>query len=291
MDQCTVMEDIRTFVYFDVEATGLKSSGRPRVCEISLLAVGTSDILDLHKSLLNCISDRTDEDTIIQVETCSPRIMNKLTLCVYPMATIVPLVSSMTGLDNYNLTGQSKFDKNIGNLLDIFLSRLPSPVCLVAHNGSQYDFPLLRAEMEKAGTNLGSQILCVDSYLGMKSIMMNRHQISSELKAVTELANAGEFDTDMMEGTCTTLKTGFLSETLKNWATVAKQKNESTPTRSISLLYEKQRKKKLQEINHAEKSMCRRKLDFSDFKMPTSFSLINLHKHFFGCPPKESHGA
>ena len=101
--------------------------------------------------------------------------MNKLTLCVYPMATIVPLVSSMTGLDNYNLTGQSKFDKNIGNLLDIFLSRLPSPVCLVAHNGSQYDFPLLRAEMEKAGTNLGSQILCVDSYLGMKSIMMNRH--------------------------------------------------------------------------------------------------------------------
>ena len=122
--------------------------------------------------------------------------------------------------------------------------------------------------MEKAGTNLQSQILCVDSYLGMKSIMMNRHQISSELKAVTELANAGEFDTDMMEGTCTTLKTGFLSETLKNWATVAKQKNDSTPTRSISLLYEKQR--------NAEKSMCRKKLNFSDFKMPTSFSLINV---------------
>ena len=91
------MEDIRTFVYFDLEATGLKSSGRPRVCEISLIAVDSSDILDLHKSLLNSISDRTNEDTSIQVETFFQRIVNKLTLCIYPMATIVPLVSIMTG--------------------------------------------------------------------------------------------------------------------------------------------------------------------------------------------------
>ena len=31
------MQDIKTFVYFDLEATGLKSSGRPRVCEISFI--------------------------------------------------------------------------------------------------------------------------------------------------------------------------------------------------------------------------------------------------------------
>ena len=122
------MQDIRTFVYFDLEATGLKSSGRPRVCEISLIAVNTSDIQDFHKPLLNRISDRTHEDTIIQIEKCSPRIMNKFTICVYPMATIVPFVSGMTGLDNYHLTGQSKFDRNIGNLLNMFLSCLPSPV-------------------------------------------------------------------------------------------------------------------------------------------------------------------
>ena len=206
------MQDIRTFVYFDLEATGLKSSGRPRVCEISLIAVDTSDILELHESLLNSISGRTNEDTIIQVETCCPRIVNKLTLCVYPMATIVPLVSSITGLDNYNLTDQSKFDNNIGNLLKIFLSCLPSPVCLVAHNGSQYDFPLLKAEMEKAGTKLGSEILCVDSYLGIQSIIKNSQQIGSEIKAVTELANAGEFDKVMMEETCAQLKTRIESD-------------------------------------------------------------------------------
>jgi DNA polymerase elongation subunit (family B) len=32
----------------------------------------------------------------------------------------------------------------------------------VAHNGDQYDFPLLKAEMEKVGTKLESQILCVE---------------------------------------------------------------------------------------------------------------------------------
>ena len=285
------MQDIRTFVYFDLEATGLKSSGRPRVCEISLIAVNTCDVQDLYKPLLNRVSDRTNEDTIIQIEKCSPRIMNKLTICVYPMATIVPFVSSMTGLDNYNLTGQTKFDRNIGSLLNIFLSCLPPPVCLVAHNGSQYDFPLLKAEMEKAGTKLESQILCVDSYLGIKSILKKNQQIGSELKAVTELQNAGEFDTDMLEGTCTKLKTGSDIDTVNNWSEISRQKNETTPTRSISLLYPKHRPKKLKEVNNADKSKCRKRLDFLDCTMPTSFSLINLHKHFFGCPPNKSHGA
>jgi hypothetical protein len=66
--------------------------------------------------------------------------------------------------------------------------------------------------------------------------------------------------------------------------TVSQQKNESTPRRSISLLY-------LKEIKYENKSKCRKKLEFSHCNMPTSFSLIDLHKHFFGCPPNKSHGA
>ena len=201
------MAEIRTLVYFDLEATGLKSSGTPRVCEISLLAVNTNDVLDLHVTLMDHLKNRKTEETLFQVESLFPRVMNKLTLCVYPMATIIPFVSSLTGLDNYNLTGQSNFDKDIGHLLNMFLARLPFPVCLVAHNGNLYDFPLLKAEMEKAGTKLGSQILCADSYIGMKEIFKKRKEINeaevakkkeieradkrkyikSELEAVTEL--------------------------------------------------------------------------------------------------------
>ena len=77
-------------------------------------------------------------------------------------ATIPPLVSDITGLDNYNLTGQSKFNKSTGDLINSFLSLLPAPVCLVAHNGNAYDFPLLKAELEKAGTQLKSDMLCID---------------------------------------------------------------------------------------------------------------------------------
>ena len=90
------------------------------------------------------------------------------------MATIVPVVSSITGLDNYNLSSQSKFDKNIGDLLNIFLARLPPPVYFTAHNENIYDFPLLRAELEKAGSTWSSEMLCVDSYVGIKEIFKKR---------------------------------------------------------------------------------------------------------------------
>jgi hypothetical protein len=141
---------------------------------------------------------------------------------------------------------------------------------------------------------LGSQILCVDSYLGIKSIIKNSQQIGSKLKAVTELANAGEFDKVMMEGTCAQIKTRIESDRVKHLScssktlqgnlihqeaghpisaisvsTVSQQKNESTPTRSISLLYPKCRPKKLKEINYADKSKCSKKLEFSDCYMQT----------------------
>ena len=93
------------------------------------------------------------------------------------MATIVPDVTNITGLDNYNLTVQTKFDKDIAKMLKIFLS----PVCSVAHNGNLYDFPLLKAELEKAGTELDSQILCADSYVGMKEIFKKIGHINEKV--------------------------------------------------------------------------------------------------------------
>ena len=38
------MTGIKTLVYLDLEATGLKNSGRPRICELSLLAVNFQDV-------------------------------------------------------------------------------------------------------------------------------------------------------------------------------------------------------------------------------------------------------
>ena len=192
--------EIKTLVYLDIEATGLKSSGRPRISEISLIAANSQDIRCLHSRITNSL---VNNNIINPVENILPRVVNKLTLCVYPMATVPPLVTDITGLDNYNLDGQARFDENTGFLINSFLARLPSPVCLVSHNGAQYDFPLLKAELEHSGTELRYDLLCVDSYVGIKDL----------------------FKTDRK------------------------------------------------------------------FPTPTSFSLINLHKHLLGCPPEQSHGA
>ena len=164
------MATIKTLVYFDLEATGLKSSGRPRISELSFVAIDAQEINIVNKKLSEKVKNITCHEDVLLLETLLPRVLNKLTICVYPMATIMPEVSSITGLDNYNLTGQDKFEKSTGDLLNAFLSRLPFPVCLVAHNGNAYDFPLLRAELVKAGVEFGPNNFCVDSYVGIKEI-------------------------------------------------------------------------------------------------------------------------
>ena len=122
------MATIKTLVYFDLEATGLKSSGRPRISELSFVAIDAQEINIMNKKLSEKVKNITCREDILLLETLIPRVLNKLTICVYPMATIMPEVSSITGLDNYNLTGQYKLDKSTGDLLNTFLSRPPYPV-------------------------------------------------------------------------------------------------------------------------------------------------------------------
>ena len=85
-------------------------------------------------------------------------------------------MSNITGLDNYNLTGQASFDTCTGDMLKTFLSQLPLTDCLGAHNGNMYDFPLLQAELMKTGGELGLNILCVDSYVGINDIYRQYRQ-------------------------------------------------------------------------------------------------------------------
>jgi DNA polymerase III epsilon subunit-like protein len=299
------MANVKTLVYFDIEATGLKSSGKPRICELSLIAVNIQDVLSLNLKI-KCFLDKDNSESDLRIaKSLSPRIVNKLTICVYPMATIVPLVSDLTGLDNYNLTDQSKFSKNTGELINSFLALLPSPVCLVAHNGNAYDFPLLKAELEKSGTKLDSKILCVDSYVGIKEIFMKRSDLSKkegvgkikskesadlkiakmEVDAVTDLVNLGYFDSPMDGSICDGLM--GLSKNLE----VSKQENEITPKGQVNRPDMSLTPHKQEQTSFSGKFTFQRKLDFSNPICPKSFSLINLHKFFLGCPPDGSHGA
>ena len=163
------MSELKTLVYCDLEATGLKSSGRPRISELSLVAVNIEDVLELHSQIKVQLLENTHD-----IDSMLPRVINKLTVCVYPMSVIRPEVTDITGLDNYNLSGQSTFDKSTGELIKYFLARLPGPLCLVAHNGDLYDFPLFKAELEKVKTTLLSKTLCADSLVGIREIFQRR---------------------------------------------------------------------------------------------------------------------
>ena len=264
------MSEIKTLVYFDLEATGLKSSGRPRICEISLVAVNTQDL----------VNSKKENKQYCEVNFL-PRIVNKLTLCVYPMAVIVPLVSDLTGLDNYNLSEQSPFNKNTGDLIKNFLSCLPTPVCLVAHNGNAYDFPLLKAELDKLGLQLSEEILCADSYIGIKEIFNQKSEIinkledehSFEIDAGTKLLKAGMFESELKEGQIVTLD--------KNHLTPRNQKTCSSPRKPT----------KSSKTKNVDSSKVKKRLYFPNFRSPASFSLVNLHTHILGIPPVQSHGA
>ena len=247
------MEGIKTLVYFDIEATGLKSSGRPRMTEISFVAVKMDDTLNLSMEIKQLLKNGCSEGNLLQLESLQPRIVNKLTLCIYPMATIVPHVSDITGLDNYMLNGQSKFEMSTGILINSFLSHLPSPVCLVAHNGDAFDFPLLKAEMEKVNTPLNPLILCVDSYTGIKDIYKKKADGSHSATC----PNIHSLDSDVMA-------TNFSRPFLKSLTTY--QPGSGT-FRSAKMM------------------------KFSPLCIPTSFSLVNLHNHVLGFPPSKSHGA
>ena len=47
------MINIKTLVYFDLKAIGLKSSGRPLISEIAFVAVNFEDVEELHMKIQN----------------------------------------------------------------------------------------------------------------------------------------------------------------------------------------------------------------------------------------------
>lgn len=141
---------VKTFIFLDLEATGLHGD-HPKITELCLVAVHVS-------SLKNPTTNDSGE---IQL----PRVLDKLCLCVDPGKPLTPIASEITGLDNELLRSCEKetFDESLINTVIQFINRQAQPVCLVAHNGFNYDFPLLKTELHQQDHDLPSSILCVDS--------------------------------------------------------------------------------------------------------------------------------
>lgn len=121
-----------TLAFFDLETTGLPAYHSPRITELSFCTIERSQFRDATPGII-------------------PRVTNRLNLCIYPSRLVDPEATNKTKLDNYNLEHQGKFDDDVFNNIYSFLNRLKKPICLIAHNGFKFDFPILQAEMAKLG--------------------------------------------------------------------------------------------------------------------------------------------
>ncbi|XP_077139892.1 three prime repair exonuclease 2 [Ranitomeya variabilis] len=168
--------EVKTFVFLDLEATGLNRD-LPKITEICLIAVHVS-------SLENSVTDESGE---VQL----PRVMDKLCLCVDPGKPLTEGASTITGLSNKNLNDseKQKFDTNLIKSINQFVDRQAKPVCLVAHNGFFYDFPLLKTELQQQNEDFPGTMLCLDSLQAFRKLddptakkVKGRHTLSEIYK-------------------------------------------------------------------------------------------------------------
>ncbi|BET00477.1 three prime repair exonuclease [Nesidiocoris tenuis] len=145
--------EIRSYIILDLETTGLPSThyGETKITELSLLAVMKSHFSD------------TDPFKI-------PRVQNKLTVCFHPRRHIDTGAERVTGLNNEMLEEQGSFDERFCDILTNFINRAPPPVCLLAHNGNRFDFPLLQAHTKILHKPLPEGLLCADTLLAFREL-------------------------------------------------------------------------------------------------------------------------
>ena len=161
----------QTFVFFDLEATGLPSvTHPPRITELCFKALDIKHFSALKPLLLECKDSKNFEDIL-------PRVANTLNLCFNPGVMVPEIVTNITGLSNDLLENQSRFKPESVNLMKTFLENLPQPIFLVAHNGLKYDYPLMKAELVNIGLqNLTDNVYIVDSLTALKHIFNEKVQ-------------------------------------------------------------------------------------------------------------------
>lgn len=88
----------------------------------------------------------------------------------------------LLGLDNFLLERESRLDENAAQMILNFLEHLPAPVCLVAHNGWHFDYPIIKQAFHKLKLELPASVLCVDSLRAFLEIDERRNDHESNLK-------------------------------------------------------------------------------------------------------------
>uniref|UniRef100_A0A182RJN9 Exonuclease domain-containing protein n=1 Tax=Anopheles funestus TaxID=62324 RepID=A0A182RJN9_ANOFN len=197
------MVEIKSFVFFDLETTGLPhlEHFRTKITELSMVACARGHLLESSTDL--------------------PRVTHKLSLCFNPSRMITLASSLSTGLYNDLLEKESRFDEDAGQMVKLFLERLQKPTCLVAHNGNRFDFILLKQHMLRIGVILPTDLYCVDSLPAFR-------EIEADVEKSYYEHNEG-LDSEIPELEYQALRVMEELEQANDWLTERKKINETTP--------------------------------------------------------------
>ncbi|EDW87471.1 uncharacterized protein LOC6526651 [Drosophila yakuba] len=235
VEQAEEQPKISTFAVLDLETNNLPAYQNNRVAITELC------IYAFEAALLKKEKNEDQGEKKEQELPAAPRVLHKLNLLFQPSMKVFPEAERITGLSNYLLERESKLDADAAQLINGFLKHLPGPVCLVAHNGWGFDFPILRQTFEKLNIELPQSLTCVDSLRAFMEIDDTQHKETSPLKvpnavqetiAIPELKDDQETETAHKE-----------PEAVKDfdWRT----RNETTPKRPILTPKETFAKRKL----------------------------------------------
>lgn len=295
---------VQTLIFCDMESTGLPHDvglKNVQITEIALLAIDRAEFENSQGNI---------------------RVINKLNLCLQPRSRISSGSIHLTGLCNMALQFQERFSQNTVKLIELFLQRLNKPVCLLAHNGDKFDFPLLKAEILNSGEVFTESLFCADTLNAFRSILSTRNipknVFPSQTYTYTSDLNENNIeeilsqdlhifdDIEILQYNITEDNkynhnvNGYAISTRESLLeTISPSVNESTPKKVARIQSEEPKL-------HRKNGKFRKELFNSDAATPKqsktekaishkkntnkmSYKLSSLYEHFFNCSPQYSH--
>lgn len=255
------MSQIATYVFLDLETTGIPQHelNKTRITELSMVAVNTAHLLRTRPGM-------------------TPRVQHKLSLCFNPRRMIDPGCTEVSGLCNDLLEHEACFDKDTFILISKFIERLLPPVCLIAQNGDNFDYPILKNHLVRLGVSLADNLLCADSFHAFYDILEAKTCTESEGKTQQSL--------------CTEASNNTVTESPEMVLNEMRLKNETTPKKLMIQCTAPDTPKKVPEIQTKEACKALRKFPWSRGNRPKlSYKLSNVYERLLNRPAKNAHRA
>ncbi|KAK6626954.1 hypothetical protein RUM44_009431 [Polyplax serrata] len=204
------MVTFNSIIVFDTETTGLPhlENNNTRITEMALMG---------------CEIEHLKNSTDI------PRVLHKLVFCFNPMKMITPDSTKVSGLENEMLMNIKPFTATDAEMLNHFIDRLPSPVCIVAHNGYKFDFPILQKHLHQLNITLPDSVYCADSLKAFQEIFPNSRQSQWQNKNSNQPSEKG----DVTPEKATTSSSSTLNATYQNWASFKSKRNSQKVCRQL----------------------------------------------------------